>query len=237
MNCYNSSWYLNAVAPGWARCHGFPYVLNDRGEAASPYGYPGTGGADLAEVRKLLNRPLFIRHHLDSHPVGTGHPTRVIPVYQPWTEEAEKEVKRAAAAGVVCWQGSKSGDTLARFAKNYREAMAAKNAAPKYKVLADRITQWANNDQVLVLETKGAGALFLIDSDSWAHYHLSHRSEMAHNLSMASIFALAVPMLKERGVTRIHMGGGMSKDPKDSLYTFKSFWGRQPYHIYQQEIK
>ena len=234
MNVYTTPWYLNAIAPQHKRWQGFVYVVNDRGEAASPYGYPGITG-DVAQIRKDIGMPLFIRHAVDATPVGTGHPTRIMPTYDPWTTEAAAEVKRAEKAGVNCWQSGRTLEAFDRFTRNYRLSMEHKNAGQKYLTLADRIALWIDNPAVIILETRGAGAMFLVDG-MWGHYHLSWKHKEAHNLAMAAIFSTAVDMLKERGVEKVHLGGGMTGAPDDPLYRFKSRWGRTPHHVYFQEV-
>ena len=236
MTVYNDPWYLSAVAPGFSRCNGFAYVLNDRGEAASPYGYPGTGGADLQEVRRMLGKPLFVRHTVDHRGEGPGHPTRVIPLSDPWTKEARDEIRRAEAQHIVARQAGSSREALVRFQSVYRSAMDAKKTSQKYVDLAARLPDWHGNSRVLLIEAERAAALFLLDADGkWAHYHLSARAPQCHNLAMAAIFGLAVEILRTTH-TRIHLGSGMSASPDDPLLKFKSRWGKVAHSVYTQEI-
>jgi hypothetical protein len=243
-NVYSSHWYLQAVAPTFRRYsrdgNEFPHVLNSRGEAASPYGYPGIEG-NTAVIRQAIGMPLFIRHKVTHQPMELGpsiqpHPTRVIPVADPWTPEMEKAIARANRMGVTVEYWGAQRQALQDFREAYRRAMLAKAASAKYMILADNLEEWAGLPWVHVLTAGGCGALFLAGGDGWGHYHLSYRLEGAHNAAMDAIFDTAVSMLGRDGVTMIHLGGGMSTQPDDSLLKFKSRVGRVAWTVFFEEV-
>jgi hypothetical protein len=54
---------------------------------------------------------------------------------------------------------------------------------------------------------------------------------------MDAIFGAAVPLLVDcMGVEQIHLGGGMSTKPDDSLFRFKSRVGRVPWTVFFEEV-
>lgn len=243
-NPYDSMWYCQAVAPTFRRHdvngNRFTYVLNSRGEAASPYGYPGIIG-DVAAIQAAIGIPLFIRHAVDYQPTELGprlqpHPTRVIPVDDPWTPAMQKAIARADRMGVAgeYWGSKREG--LAQFRECYRRAMVAKAASAKYMILADNIEEWTGLPWVHVFMAGGCGALFLAGGDGWAHYHLSYCLEGSHNAAMDALFGGVVPFLRNEGAKLIHLGGGMTTQPNDSLLAFKSRIGRMPWTVYFEEI-
>jgi hypothetical protein len=245
-NPYTTHWYLQAVAPTFRRYdrdgHVFPHVINSRGEAASPYGYPGVIG-DVQVIRQAIGMPLFIRHAVDycrgaaEHgPTVHLHPTRVIPVEDPWTPEMTKAIARAARMRVEVSYHCSKRDALRDFREAYRRAMLAKAASVRYMILADNIEEWAELPWVHVFTAGGCGALFLTGGDGWAHYHLSYRLAGAHNAAMDALFGMAVLILAGREVDHIHLGGGMTAKPDDSLLAFKSRIGRMPWTVAFEEV-
>jgi|HubBroStandDraft_2_1064218.scaffolds.fasta_scaffold19139_2 hypothetical protein len=244
-NVYNSMWYLQAVAPTFRRYsqggNEFAYVLNSRGEAASPYGYPGITG-DPAVIRAAIGLPLFIRHRVSHQPLELGpnvhpHPTRVIPMVNPWTPEMAKAIARARRMGIMAEYHGAKREALRDFRDGYRRAMLAKVASAKYMILADNLEEWADLPWVHVFMAGGCGVLFLAGGDGWAHYHLSYCLADHHNAAMDAIFGAAVPLLVDcMGVEQIHLGGGMSTKPDDSLFRFKSRVGRVPWTVFFEEV-
>lgn len=243
-NCYESHWYLQAVAPTFRRYsvagNEFAYVCNSRGEAASPYGYPGIVG-DAEVIRAAIGLPLFIRHRVSHQPLELGphihpHPTRVIPTVDPWTPGMRKAIDRAHRMQVVTEYWGSKLEALRDFRDAYRRAMLAKAASPKYMILADNLEEWAGLPWVHIFRAGGCGALFLSGGDGWAHYHLSYCLEGHHNAAMEAIFGAAVPFLGSQGVTMIHLGGGTTTKSDDSLFLFKSRIGRVPWTVFFEEI-
>lgn len=254
MNVYNEPWYLRVVCPEYRVFldgnNRFPYYINDRIEAASPYGYPGIfwdpsngeAGSFLARCRSVLGVPLFIRHCVDYEPEDkegiSSHATRIIPCGDSWQEGCDflKEARRAERLGIKAEIRGSEKKALEEFRDGYRDAMQRKGSADKYCTLVDCIHQWSGNRQVVLCSGIQCGALFLVGDDGWAHYHLSWRGEGAPGPAMYAIFATVVPHLAKLGIKQIHLGGGMTNSPDDPLYKFKSKVGRIPHTCYFQEV-
>lgn len=251
---YNEPWYLQVVCPNYRTYTDgkvtFNYEINDRGEAASPYGYAGICGYLPAEqldfsknIRRSLGYPIFIRHSVGYVYQGSechtsSRYTRVIPYQDPWQEGCAflKEARRAERLGITAEvQGSDKAALLA-FKAGYLKAMQDKHAHPKYHALVHRLGEWSGNERVCVVSTKNASSLFLIGNDGWAHYHLSYRGPVSHGTETYAIFSAVVPHLAAMGVERIHLGGGMSDKPNDPLLAFKMKVGRMPHRVYFESI-
>lgn len=68
-------------------------------------------------------------------------------------------------------------------------------------------------------------AAFILWGTHWAHYHLSGRTASSANASHLLLTAVA-EQASERGLSLVHLGGGRSTAPDDSLLRFKSWIGR-----------
>ncbi len=240
---YNEEWYLDVTAPDsriWRSGDSrFSYQLVD-GKAVNPYGYAGILG-DPQEVREAFRMPLFIRHAVDYRASGDGvieRATRAIPLDNPWPAGSPhlSESARAGRIGISATKHGADRDALLTFKEGYMEAMKAKNAAPKYYAIGERLEEWAGNPQVHVVLAPGAGAIFLT-GDTWAHYHLSFRRPTAHNTAMHAIFDVAVPLCAQAGCQFMHLGGGTTASTDDPLYKFKARIGRMAHTVYFQEVK
>lgn len=251
---YNEPWYLQVVSPNYRTYTDgkitFNYEINDRGEAASPYGYAGisglinTGELSIATgIRRSIGYPLFIRHSVQFPAMASisgllPRSTRVIPCQDPWQEGCAflKEARRAERLGITAEiQGSDKAALLA-FRAGYLKAMQDKHAHPKYHALVHRLSEWSGNERVCVVSTKNASSLFLIGDDGWAHYHLAYRGPDAHGTETYAIFSSAIPWLSKLGVDRVHLGGGMSDRPDDPLLAFKTKVGRIPHRVFFESI-
>ena len=238
MTIYRSPPYLDQIAHGWKSYMGFPYVEDDRGQYASPYGYPGVEDMSLIPaIREALGKPLFIRHAVLYQGPGIAHPTRMMPLKDPWTATTRAELRHAHTRSVVAHQEPSTTDSLSHFKREYLVCMKRKCAAAKHMALVDNLESLAGHQQVVLITTPGASSIFLLDpQDGLAHYHLSYKQVGAHNLAMAAIMGTAAEVMCARGMTRIHLGGGMSKDPADPLMSFKARWGRDEHTVYFQTI-
>jgi hypothetical protein len=65
-----------------------------------------------------------------------------------------------------------------------------------------------------------AGSVFLF-GNRWAHYHLSVRSPESDNTLTNCILQEAIQIAAARGLEGIHLGGGRTSAPEDSLLKFK----------------
>lgn len=248
-DCYNEPWYLDVVCPTYKVYNDgedyFTYHINERGEAASPYGYPGIGGRP-SRIRAFLQMPLFVRSSaaeavaLDP---DRSWPTQfritcVCPTKDPWPDGCAflKEASRAERLGIKAEVQGSTPEALAAFKSGYLKSMEAKHAPAKYHALVDRIERWAGNDRICVVSTEHSGALFLLGLDGWAHYHLAFRGADAHGTESYAIFAAGIPWLEARGIDLVHLGGGMTSDPNDSLLAFKAKVGRIPHVVYFMEV-
>lgn len=244
-DCYNEPWYLDVVCPTYKVYNDgqdyFTYHINERGEAASPYGYTGMQG-DPLRIRRALGRPLFARSSVvaswGGEPGVQSHQTCVCPILSPWPDGCAflKEASRADRLGIKAEVQGSTPEALAAFKSGYLKSMEAKRAPAKYHALADRIERWAGNDRVCVVSTEHSGALFLLGLDGWAHYHLAYRGADAHGTESYAIFAAGIPWLEARGIDLVHLGGGMTSDPNDSLLAFKAKVGRIPHMVYFMEV-
>ena len=76
-----------------------------------------------------------------------------------------------------------------------------------------------------------AAAIFMY-SKYYGHYHLSGSNKDYKNLCPNNLLLFeAAKELKRKGVRRFHLGGGSDSDPKNSLFEFKSRFGREHYQF------
>lgn len=239
MTIYDSGWYAAVVAPqsklyddGVNR---FRYV-EQNAQATSIYGYPGITG-DKQVIRRELGMKLFIRHRVDAAISGRLWPTRVIPCDDPWEPGSAqaREADRAERLGICAEYQAADSHALKAFREPYLRAMQAKGATEKYSDIVERLELWTGNPHVHVYRAPGAGAIFFSDGE-WGHYHLSYREPGAHGTAMHAIFARAVPLLTTLGCKNIHLGGGTTPLPDDSLYKFKSRIGRLDWSVCFEEV-
>ncbi len=71
-----------------------------------------------------------------------------------------------------------------------------------------------------------AGAIFL-SGPRYAHYHLSARRLDAPNYAMNRLVHAGVERACQRGLSSLHLGGGIRRDPDDALFRFKASVGSE----------
>jgi hypothetical protein len=111
------------------------------------------------------------------------------------------------------------------FANLYTSHMQRLNANPELRFEAGYFTRIAEMKQVstALLLLKGAvvaGAQFLFGS-KYAHYHLSARTEDGPNWAANALLHAAAQRAAAQGCCALHLGGGRTPAPEDTLLAFK----------------
>ncbi len=224
-------------------------------DAESPYGYAapltiGDPTASWAELIAGLAAAGVVNAFLRGHP-GTGLPlpadgetwrrpdtaTAVIPLADgdPFAggrcATQRSQAKRAERAGLVVEIVTPVTD-FTGFRRLYDATMDRLDAADAYRFgdayyaalagLGERLALIAVRDGA---QRPLAAALFLA-GPVWAHYHLSGRDGDAGNLAGHLLFPAAAQWAHRRGCTALHLGGGTSADPADTLLAYKRRIGR-----------
>jgi len=132
-------------------------------------------------------------------------------------------VSKGRREGVeVCWGGA---DCWMEFEKLYCAAMERLNApaalrfSPAYFAHLQRLPG-VDLAYVTMNGTLSAAAVFL-NGPVWCHYHLSARRDGTPNHLMNCILQAAFERAAQRGLKGMHLGGGRSSLPSDSLLRFK----------------
>ena len=154
-------------------------------------------------------------------------------VLDAFSGKARSMVRRAEGTGLRVSQPSMTASSE-RFADLYRQNMERLHADEYFyfrtgyfaglATLADR------DGFLLVAELDGqwnAAAVFLYGADV-LHYHLAAASVDQRIPGVANLLiAEAARRAQARGVHRLHLGGGRTADPEDSLLKFKAAMGAE----------
>lgn len=122
----------------------------------------------------------------------------------------------------VSWDGAAA---WTEFEKLYAAAMDRLNApaalrfSPAYFAHLRRLP----GVELASVSTNGtlAAAAVFLNGELWCHYHLSARSEGASNHLTNCILQAAIERAAQCGLRGLHLGGGRSPSPTDSLLRFK----------------
>jgi serine/alanine adding enzyme len=148
----------------------------------------------------------------------------------PHARKHRRDVTGAQRAGAVTDLLPCTPDTLDRFARMYWETMTRLGAGSDYffsriyfKTLAER---FAHDISIAEVRTPADGRTLsmalIFWGPRWAHYHLGGRSPTEGN---RNTFHLLLQSVAEeavrRGLVALHLGGGRTSAPDDSLLAFK----------------
>ena len=219
-------------------------------DAESPYGYAApvvTGSVDWDAVRSELAQHGVVNAFVRSHPLQEwcglpekqSSPTAFIPL-DGGREQAfaggrcathRSQVNRAKAQGFVADVVEAPSD-LSAFRALYEQTMARLQAADFYH-FAD--TSWKHlvglGPKLALITVRDAQAVvhaqgLFLRGPRFAHYHLSARSDNAHNAAGHLQFEVAADWAAANGCQSIHLGGGTTGSENDGLLAFKRRIGR-----------
>ncbi len=153
------------------------------------------------------------------------------------------KIKKALAGGLQCEKTS-TPESLVRFAELYRQTMVRVGATDYYYFSSDYLNSLANGlgDKLKLFTVKDkegkvlAAAIFFV-FDKFIHYHLGGSDAEAMELRPNNLlFHSVAEWGRSRGYDWLHLGGGRTASPDDSLLRFKlSFSGlRRPFHTGQR---
>jgi hypothetical protein len=182
-----------------------------------------TEWADAEELRKAGYRAFQVRTNVECELTGAEFDAA-------WSSGARRNVRKALASGLKTRIGS-SPEDLAAFARLYAMTAERLQMAAGYRFDSQyfRDVSAVPNVRLVVVETPErqvvAGAMVFVGG-RLAHYHLgasdfAFQERRPNDLLYHGMATLA----REAGCERIVWGGGMSNDPDDSLFRFKTHFG------------
>ncbi len=145
----------------------------------------------------------------------------------PFDKGARNVIKRAQRLG-ICVKAYPARDYIGQFEELYRRTMDRLGVDEYYYFSKKYFTNLAElsdaSGMLLVSEQAGvwAVAALFFGGTKWLHYHLS-ASDPEQRLPGATNLLLyeAARMGRAQGYTRLHLGGGRTNAPSDSLLKFK----------------
>ncbi len=149
------------------------------------------------------------------------------------------DIRKAERLGVAIRVGDSAEDARTCY-RLYERSMTAVGARPYYLFGADffasTMEQLAGDAVILLAELGGeaiAAAMFLY-GDRYCHYHFSgmDRRHASHTPNKLLMFR-AIQWARERGLEKLHLGGGFGGADDDSLMRFKTGFTKQraSFHI------
>jgi hypothetical protein len=174
---------------------------------------------------------------------GAGYPTPVVrtnvasdlreSLPASWAGNVRRNLKRAAAAGLH-WRAGTTAADRESFVKLYAMTAERLGMAASYCFDGEYFRALSAMEgpliQLVLVETSAgtpvAGALVLCSGEI-AHYHLGG-SDFAHQNDRPNdlLYLAMAETARAAGCRWISWGGGLSNDPADSLFRFKSGFGR-----------
>jgi len=139
----------------------------------------------------------------------------------------QRKIRRAEASGVELVD---DGAVLAaRLVQLYPEAMRRVGAGAGVQFTATSLERWCEGPSSVVLGARvgdviEAVAMFFVAGEE-AEWHLIGSTERGRELGAWLVWS-AGRRLREMGVTRLNLGGGVR--PGDAIYTFKKKFGAVP---------
>ena len=154
-------------------------------------------------------------------------------------QNRRQDLKKARASlGVTIAEGPDACKALPSFRELYRETMERLDA-DRFFLFADEYYDLLANELAdkfaLITASSDAGpvasAIFLADS-LFAHYHLAASNDEGRRFGAATLLVNAAgEWARQRGCSRLHLGGGLRAD--DKLWEFKrSFGGERSSYSY-----
>jgi len=145
----------------------------------------------------------------------------------PFNKQSRNIIKRAQRQGISA-KAYPAREYIGQFEELYRKTMDRLGVDDYYyfdhQYFKNLATLSDATGMLLVSEQDGmwAAAALFFGGPLWLHYHLS-ASDPEQRLPGATNLLLheAAKMGKNRGFSRLHLGGGRTNDPSDSLLKFK----------------
>ena len=149
-----------------------------------------------------------------------------------FTPDCRNMIRKAAKKGVST-QIDEDCEHLDDFIRLYYGTMD-KNAASDYyyfeKSYFDELRAIENCQVILInawVEDKIVSSAMFMISGANMHYHLSSTDRAYYSYaSNNAVLARAAEYGREKGLSNLHLGGGLSSDEKDPLFRFKRSFGR-----------
>jgi hypothetical protein len=147
-------------------------------------------------------------------------------------------VRKALKSGLVCGEAG-GADGMAEFRRLYRGAMAHAGARRYYDFsepyfdslsagLGPGLKLFAVWDQGRMV----AASLLLVHGE-YVHYHLAASDPTCRNTAPNNLLVHAAALWgREQGLSWLHLGGGRTSDPQDSLYRFKASLSRERFPFF-----
>jgi hypothetical protein len=149
-------------------------------------------------------------------------------LWQSYSPTHRNKIRKAEKNGLECAE-LPAAVGISHFKKLYSETMS-RVRADDYYFFSDNyfncLAQWPSDRLILFVvrseERVVAASLFLLSSDH-IHYHLTGSSRNAMHLGPVPLLLHKVALWGiEHGFRILHLGGGSTSDPHDSLFTFKA---------------
>jgi hypothetical protein len=149
-------------------------------------------------------------------------------LWQSYSSSHRNKIRKAEKNGLECAE-MQPEQGIRPFKKLYSETMS-RVEADEYYFFSDNyfncLAQWPSDKLRLFAvrseERVVAASLFLLSSEH-IHYHLTGSSQNAMHLGPVPLLLHKVALWGiEHGFRILHLGGGSSSDPHDSLFTFKA---------------
>ncbi|MFD1862097.1 GNAT family N-acetyltransferase [Planococcus chinensis] len=164
--------------------------------------------------------------------VGTNLRDYDDPVQEEFSKSTRKAIRHALRTGVE-YRVTVNPESLDLFSEIYRINMERVQADSYYyfdKSYFSRCLEYFGEHIVLVeavFEGKVIGAEMHFAYNNLIHTHLSGTLSEYHYLSPVYVMTYAIAMWgKENGMDLIHVGGGTTNEPDDTLYLFKKKFGK-----------
>jgi lipid II:glycine glycyltransferase (peptidoglycan interpeptide bridge formation enzyme) len=138
---------------------------------------------------------------------------------------------------------SKKREDMKKFFELYEKTMKKTNASQKYffpeKFFKNTYNYLGDNISLFTAKYKDkiiATSLFMHKGNS-IHYHFSGSDKNYLNLSPNNLLLWYVALwAKKQGYKKFHLGGGLSNNPKDSLFHFKSGFSNTTRRFYTASL-
>jgi hypothetical protein len=137
-------------------------------------------------------------------------------------------VKRALQLGMYAVCRQVTPESMRAFSVMYRETMTRLNANAYYFFdgeFFERLQTELGNCLDIIQVSNEVGdtrcMALIMYGPRWAHYYLSARENTAPNCSTNLLLQAASEAAQRRGLLGIHLGGGRTASPADSLLKFK----------------
>jgi len=222
--------------------YGYPGLLT-RGEVASCWPLLADALAAHGIVNLFLRLNPFAEHRACAHLlIGAPHPTAWIPLTEGRAQafaggdcaSHRSQVNRARRLGFsTATSVAPTTEALQSFRVLYDQTMKRLSAGSAYRFDNAYYTRLANGlgDDLALIAVVDANGMtvaqaLLLCGPRYGHYHLSARQGDLHNAAGNLLFEAMADHAAARGLTGIHLGGGMSAANDDSLLQFKRRVGR-----------